>query len=80
MAMVAQHHLQEYKELSIYTTEVNNKHKMFALIQNNLVVGAYMSESLEQAQKDNAESLVIEVNADNSPWFVGSEYIEKNNI
>ena len=53
---------------------------MFALIQNNLVVGAYMSESLEQAQKDNAESLVIEVNADNSPWFVGSEYIEKNNI
>lgn len=53
---------------------------MFAIIQDNIVVDAYMAESLDQAQADNLKYLVIEVTADNSPWFIGSEYIEKNNI
>jgi hypothetical protein len=53
---------------------------MFAIIQDGIVADAHMAKSLEEAQTNYPNCLVIEVNLDNSPWFIGSEYIEKNNF
>lgn len=75
MDLAELHLLQEHRELFIYTTEqADAKQIMFAVIKDNIVCDAWIANSLEEAQKDNPNCLVVQVTIDNSPWFIGSEY------
>lgn len=56
------------------TKKTNIDTKMFAVIKDEIVFGAWMASSLEQAKKDHPDFLVVEVTLENSPWVIGSKY------
>ena len=48
---------------SSYTTNW----KLFAVIDNNIVVDGWLASSFEEAQKDNPNKTIIELTVENSP-------------
>ena len=48
---------------SSYTTNW----KLFAVIDNNIVVDGWLASSLEEAQQDNPNKTIVEITVENSP-------------
>jgi hypothetical protein len=58
--------------------------KMFAVIENNIVVDGWIAETFEEAQEDNPNKTIIEVTIENSPipylgYWDGKKFYERNN-
>ena len=50
----------------------STKIKLFAVINNGIVVDGWIAESLEEAQKDNPKKIIVEVTPKNSPIQLGT--------
>ena len=50
------------------------KQKVYAIIENNIVSRLWAASSIEEAQIDNPESVVVEVTEKNSPWHMNTVY------
>lgn len=44
------------------------KSKLFAIIKDDIVVDGWLADSLEEAQNDHPDAIVVEVTVENSPW------------
>jgi hypothetical protein len=54
--------------------EKGNK-KMFAILNShNLVIDCWIADSLEEAQQDNPNKIVIEATEENSPFYLNQVY------
>jgi hypothetical protein len=52
--------------------------KWFAILDsNNYVVDCWVAKTLEEAQQDNLDKIVIEVTLENSPFTIGERIIIK---
>lgn len=53
-----------------------NNNKLFAILDfNNYVIDCWAAKTLEEAQKDNIDKIVIEVTLENSPFTIGQKII-----
>jgi hypothetical protein len=51
--------------------------KLFAVIDEDKIVDAWIAETLEEAQNDNIGKTVIEMTLENSPQVIGEKWQEK---
>ena len=45
--------------------------KLYAILENDIIVDGWLAESLEEAQRDNPSKTVIDMTLENSPAVVG---------
>lgn len=55
--------------------------KLYAVIENNLVVDGWLAHTLEEACRDNPGKGIVQLNDSNSPQYINSRYSgNKNDI
>ncbi len=66
----------EATEAQVLLSSSTNE-KIYVVVKNNIVCKIWCASSLEEAQKDNPNAIVIEVTKKNSPWYMYEKYNER---
>lgn len=48
--------------------------KLFAVIENDIVIDGWIADSFEEAQNDNPLKTIVEMTIENSPAYIGQTW------
>jgi hypothetical protein len=51
--------------------------QIYAILKNDIMVDAWCADSIEEAQADNPNAVVIPILVSNSPWHFEKNYSER---
>ena len=54
------------------------KHKLYAVVKNNIVCDAWFAETLEEAQADHPTATLIEVTLKTKPFYIGQDITKED--
>lgn len=55
------------------------EYKLFAVIKNGIVCDGWFAKTIEEAQADHPDALLVEVTQENSPFEIG-QYVGKDKL
>jgi hypothetical protein len=54
------------------------KYKLFAVVNNNIVCDGWFAETIEEAQADHPDVLLIEVTQETKPFYIGQNITKED--